>query len=1352
MFKLISLNLLFLFSVYDLAVGAESLIRKPDREFYAPIVPGEMSYYDARIGTDDGFVTVANGQMVFTDLRDLEKITSKQYAIGNRIPKYARTPNGFVLWNNSSLINVERYDNQAKLVSKHSFSTQNGFFDDLSMFFDDGIATWQPKQTSQSTSAISRFYYDGRPSEEFVFNDSSIYGVRGMLPNQIVFWKENGLEVRSADDLSLLKEIPKPPAQFMGGYSPAAAGHGQIFTYLSDSTIHLKILHYNTLLSEPKWTLLDIGDNYGARPSAIYINENVLWVVRSGSGSNGPENSIVMFEMNSEGSYIPKRCYEKNGNIYLWGDNIIDFKENTTLGMGYFSLLMPKNALPRVLVKVNVSNVNEIKGSAEITVSLDAEITTPVSFRLLAVDGSAISGSDFQALDEVVTMLPGQKSINRTIMIYQDYLDEYPEHFNILVEQCNGCVYERPDVVDEPKVTIHGELVRPSYGYGGGLNQYDTTIERSAVNVFDLNGVDFLKVTDLATGLTVSKLQMPPLLSFTYGKPNFEVDSFADIGENIAVFAVRDQYIDYYEWRRSDGVLLRAITKSVAPSSAYRIRVSYIGNSEWLVSVMTSALSSYISRQTCVVREDVELTDLTIPDVSLSEDHVEIKLIGGQWVYYVQKISYSDRAFIMVGTPRGMPSQPIEIARVNDFKNSYFFVCGTYLCIASYNQTIMFDPVAQRTLWRNSRGGTERPKVSVSGDSVSISGAVYHLHRGNLRKPYDTVITTAQYAEQFYYAGITTPSLSYAKACVIGGNKLRVFLQSDSLRLEPRTVQFLLPNQNRVILGSVQLPLDGNMHQFDLDVSNQNMILLMQNFTNDFYRAIAATIVENGVAQADFRVTYHDATPSISDNAYSAKFKDDIIHSHVSTDATFFRYNHYLFIGNPKAYHSLDDLRVTGRVDVYDLRNDSYVGQVVVNGVEEGDLFGASLFAHGDKLYVGAPGPSSFGTPKPRGVVYEIDINKWIVLRTFVNTTKCYNFGSKIYATDQYIAITAQGKMVSTGMKKKDFKAAVAVYPSNSLKPLKIVTKTLEAFGTNVVVHGNDLFVAASSTPASKISKTLYSGVGAIYKYSLPSMKATFVYRAPTFYARGYGNFMHADQDGVYDAPYYFMRPISGNPNQDLYPISLVTENHYLPTSHERSLNVLEKNRYLEFVPIATGVGFSFYNPVTKTNDHTSRMQLWINSAFQYEDDFYLFTYKGFYKVPLALAGGYWVWKRSSVTEQPGSTIDDLNANGINDIEEYITQTIASDGSTTNSVSVDQYSPGISYLTVNSEYVLPEDIRAYYEYSINGGVWNYGFEHELYPDPFQKAFSHTKKIFADADDVVTVRRVMMPMRADSLPE
>ncbi|RLE23906.1 MAG: hypothetical protein DRJ50_05455, partial [Actinobacteria bacterium] len=118
---------------------------------------------------------------------------------------------------------------------------------------------------------------------------------------------------------------------------------------------------------------------------------------------------------------------------------------------------------PPVSFAAATASVVEVAGSIDLTVVLDRATDVPVDVQVDTADGSAVAGSDYTAVSQVVTIPATQTSGVVTIPISDDGLPEDDETFIVALSNPSGADLGAPNVAT---VTILGDSSLPSLSFG----------------------------------------------------------------------------------------------------------------------------------------------------------------------------------------------------------------------------------------------------------------------------------------------------------------------------------------------------------------------------------------------------------------------------------------------------------------------------------------------------------------------------------------------------------------------------------------------------------------------------------------------------------------------------------------------------------------------------------------------------------------------------------------------------------------------------------------------------------------------------------------------------------------------
>lgn len=147
------------------------------------------------------------------------------------------------------------------------------------------------------------------------------------------------------------------------------------------------------------------------------------------------------------------------------------------------------------------TTVNEDAGEILLTVSLNAPAVANVSIECVSVNGSAVAGEDFAALNETIEIAQGQSSASIPVSIIDGLRPEDTESFTLELHNAQCSILDE----DADTVTIHitdndidtdgdglsdGEETTGAFGYISDLNRVDTDTDgiSDPDEVFGTNG------------------------------------------------------------------------------------------------------------------------------------------------------------------------------------------------------------------------------------------------------------------------------------------------------------------------------------------------------------------------------------------------------------------------------------------------------------------------------------------------------------------------------------------------------------------------------------------------------------------------------------------------------------------------------------------------------------------------------------------------------------------------------------------------------------------------------------------------------------------------------------------------
>jgi hypothetical protein len=154
--------------------------------------------------------------------------------------------------------------------------------------------------------------------------------------------------------------------------------------------------------------------------------------------------------------------------------------------MGYVSTAFSNGAVPPAQLSVSGASVKEGNSgtsSAVFTVTLSAASSAPVTVHYATADGTANTGSDYQALSGTLTFAPGETSKAIAVQVIGDRRAEANETFSVNLDSATGAGIQTGSaqgtiVDDEPRITISD--VAKLEGRKGQKTEFVFTVTLSA--------------------------------------------------------------------------------------------------------------------------------------------------------------------------------------------------------------------------------------------------------------------------------------------------------------------------------------------------------------------------------------------------------------------------------------------------------------------------------------------------------------------------------------------------------------------------------------------------------------------------------------------------------------------------------------------------------------------------------------------------------------------------------------------------------------------------------------------------------------------------------------------------------
>ena len=160
------------------------------------------------------------------------------------------------------------------------------------------------------------------------------------------------------------------------------------------------------------------------------------------------DGTELTYTFNGQGAVILELNIPENGQLQHEGADSVALVGNTFTmlfdsdgphtGRVYFELL------PRLAFSHAGYSANEQSAEVTITVTLDTPATRPVSVTVASVDGTAVAGEDFAAVNQTVAWAIGQTSQPITIALVPDGVVEGSESFSLTLSSPHNGVLGTP--------------------------------------------------------------------------------------------------------------------------------------------------------------------------------------------------------------------------------------------------------------------------------------------------------------------------------------------------------------------------------------------------------------------------------------------------------------------------------------------------------------------------------------------------------------------------------------------------------------------------------------------------------------------------------------------------------------------------------------------------------------------------------------------------------------------------------------------------------------------------------------------------------------------------------------------
>lgn len=394
-------------------------------------------------------------------------------------------------------------------------------------------------------------------------------------------------------------------------------------------------------------------------------------------------------------------------------------------------------------------------------------------------------------------------------------------------------------------------------------------------------------------------------------------------------------------------------------------------------------------------------------------------------------------------------------------------------------------------------------------------------------------------------------------------------------------------------------------------------------------------------------------------------------------------------------YHPEIQLYV-GQLEVFDAATGVFIRSIIPPISAENQLFGMSLLIHGDLLLVGCPNYRSNRLETAGSVsVYRLETGEKVV--TLGNSTKVAGFGEVIASGTNYFAV---GSPPDSGAKQ-----GYAVYRWSDFKRTATSSSRGEGLGNSLVFSGDRLFIGAPYTTL-KSGRTKVFNAGKVYVVEPGAKRAApWGQQGPALQNGLFGNSMEASQGlvfirsrrvspsvGFVDSSFVFEAQ-TGNLKK-VYTVEDPGPYPYGIAQVDSSLSLVRSN-LIHFSDLRSGTMTGGLRLVAR-DEFTHRDQCLT------PDHLYWTDYDGIYRCPIRNQGDFTMWSRLNLgPAAAGDPLADVNGNQSDDFDDYLSAVLEPGAALVET----EYSADGASWHFKSKQLIPCDCVAILETRSAGGSW-----------------------------------------------